>query len=80
VGPGFPSGFLQRTELSCQCIKLVGKRRVFTGQHELALANHMHQFNAGRDRAGRLERLEPEDQPRDALNRTVILLDNVVEI
>jgi len=80
VVPGLASGFLHRTKLSCQCVKLVGKRHTFARQHELAFANHMHQFDAGQNRAGRSERLEAEHRPRDEFDRAVILRDNVVEI
>jgi hypothetical protein len=77
---GFASDLLRQTELSCQCVKLVRKRHALTLQHELAFANHMHQFDAGQDRAGRSKRLETEHRPRDAFDRAVILLDNVVEV
>ena len=40
----------------------------------------MHQINAGQDRASRSKRFEAEHRPRDAFDRAVILLDNVVEI
>jgi hypothetical protein len=46
VVSGFASDFLRQTELSRQCVKLVGKRHAFTIQHGLAFANHMHQFDA----------------------------------
>ena len=68
VGPGFAIGFLRQAELSCQRVKLVGKRPVFTLQHELAFANHMHQFDAGQDRARRSKRFEAEHWPRDAFD------------
>jgi hypothetical protein len=45
------SSHLRQTELSCRCVKLVGKRHAFALQYELAFANHMHQFDAGQDRA-----------------------------
>jgi hypothetical protein len=77
---GFARGFLRQAELSCQRVKLVGKRRFFTLQHELAFANHMYQFDAGQDRARRSKRFETRHRPRDAFDRAVILLDNVVEI
>ncbi len=80
VVPDFASDFLGQTELSCQSVKLVGKRHAFTLQRELALSNHMHQFNAGQDRARCSKRFETEYRPRDAFDRTVILLANVVEI
>ena len=36
------------TDLSCQCIKLVGKRQLdATLHHELTFTDHMHQFDAG---------------------------------
>jgi hypothetical protein len=79
VVPDFASDFLRQTELPCQCVKLVGQRHAFTLQHELAFANHMHQFDAGQDRARRSKRFETEHRPRDAFDRAVILLDNVVE-
>ena len=38
------------TVLPCQRIKLYGKRYIISAfQHELALSNHVHQFNAGQD-------------------------------
>jgi hypothetical protein len=80
VVPDFASDFLRQTELPCQCVKLVGQRHAFTLQHELAFANHMHQFDAGQDRARRSKRFETEHRPRDTFDRAVILLDNVVEI
>jgi hypothetical protein len=66
--------------LSCYCVKLVGKRHAFALQHELAFANHVHQFNAGRDRARRSKRFEAEHRPCEAFDRAVILFDNVVEV
>jgi len=36
------------TDLSCQRVKLVGKRYAIAARHvELALANHVHEFDAG---------------------------------
>ena len=40
----------------------------------------MHQFDAGHDRARRSKRFETGHGPRDAFDRAVILLDNVVEV
>ena len=38
------------TDLSCQCIKLLGKRQLdATFQQELTFANHKHQFDSGQD-------------------------------
>jgi hypothetical protein len=49
-----PSGsFSSGTDFSCQCIKLVGKRQLAAAlQHELAFANHVHEFDAGQDISG----------------------------
>lgn len=77
VAPTYP---LLLTELFCQCVKLVGKRHAFTLQHELAFTNHMHQFDAGQDRVRCAKRFETEHRPRDAFDRAVILLDNVVKV
>jgi putative transposase len=43
VVPGFASGFLHRTELSCQCVKLVGKRQSGANQAALKLMNKERQ-------------------------------------
>ena len=38
------------TDLSCQSIKLLGKRQLGAALHrELTFSNHVHQFNAGQD-------------------------------
>ena len=48
LGPGMDADFLNWADLSCQRIKLVGKRpRVDSRNHELSFANHVHEFNAG---------------------------------
>jgi hypothetical protein len=80
VVPGFAGDFLRQAELSCQCVKLFGKRDAFTLQLKLAFANQMHQFDAGQNRARRSKRFETEHRPRDTFDRAVILLDNVVEM
>ena len=42
------ASFSDGTDLSCQRIKLVGKRpRVDSRNHELSFENHVHGFNAG---------------------------------
>jgi len=42
---GTSASFSNRTDFSCQCIKLVGKRpRVAALHHELSFANHVHQL------------------------------------
>jgi len=49
------------TDLSCQRIKLVGGRhRVGTIDCELALADHVHEFDAGDHANGAAERFEVE--------------------
>jgi hypothetical protein len=80
VVPGLPSDALHQTESSRQCVKLVSERHAFTLQHKLAFANHMHQFDAGKDRARGSTRFETEHRPRNTFDRTAILLDNAVEI
>ena len=80
VVPGFASDFLHQMELSCQCVKLDGERHTFAFQLELAFANHLHQFNAGRDRMRRSKRLDTEQWPGATFDRAVILFDNVVEV
>jgi len=42
-----------KTDLYCQCIKLVSKRQFDAAlQQELNFANHMHQFDAGANNEG----------------------------
>jgi hypothetical protein len=67
--------------LSCQRVKLVGKRHPgATLHHELAFANHMHQLNARNDGLGRSKRFETRHRPADSFDRAMILLDDIVEI
>ena len=49
------------TDLSCQSIKLVGKRPLAcTGDRELSLANHVHEFDAGQHVSSRTKGFEVE--------------------
>ena len=49
-GVGTDASSSNVTDLSCQCIKLVGKRQLDAAfQHELTFADHVHQFDAGLD-------------------------------
>ena len=69
------------TDLSCQRIKLVGKRHAVAAfHHELAFANHVHEFDAGQDCLRRAKRLEAEHRPGDAFDGTMILLHDIVEV
>jgi hypothetical protein len=69
------------TDLSCQSIRLVGKRHAIAARHvELAFPNHVYEFNSGQDGSGRSKRLEAEHRPGDAFDRMIILLLNIVEI
>ena len=53
-GVGTDASSLNGTDLSCQRIKLVGKRQLDAAlQHELTFADHVHQFDAGQDIFGR---------------------------
>jgi len=50
VSGGSEAGSSDWTDLSCQSIKLVGKRHLGAAlHHELTFSNHVHQFNAGQD-------------------------------
>jgi len=70
-----------RTEFSCQCKKLFGAWHCINAvDRKLALADHVHQLDAGEYRAGRPERFEVEHRPGHPLDGAVILLDNVVEV
>ena len=69
------------TDLSCERIKLLGKRHAIAAHHvELAFANHVHKFDSGQDGLRRSERFKPELWPGNAFNGTMILLDDIVEI
>ena len=46
----------------------------------MALANHMHGFNARDDNSGTAIGLETEHRSRDAFDGPVVLLNNTVEI
>lgn len=61
-----------RTDLSCQRIELVGERRgAYAIDHELPLADHVHELDAGEHVAGGAEGLEVEHRPRHTLDRGV---------
>jgi hypothetical protein len=47
---------------------------------QLPLANHVHEFNAGKDDARTAESLESHHRSDDAFDSAVILLDDVVQI
>ena len=53
LGAGTDANSSNWTDLSCQRVKLVGKRQFAAAlQHELALADHVHEFDAGQDISG----------------------------
>ena len=67
--------------MSRQCIKLVGERHgCGTFDCALAFADHVHEFDAGQDVSGRLERFEAEHRSGHAFDGAMVLLDDVVEI
>jgi len=60
---------------------LFGKRHcIATFEIELAFADHMHQFNAGQDIPGGLKRFKCRRRFGDALDCTMVLLDDIVEV
>src|SRR5450830_2196100 len=70
-----------RTDLSRQGIKLLGKRPGSSPiEHEPALADHVHELNAGEHGAGGAERLEVEHRPGYPLDGAEVLFDDVVEV
>jgi hypothetical protein len=67
--------------LSRQRVKLVGKRYAIAARHvELAVANHVHEFDASQNHARRSKRLETEHWLGDAFDGTMNLLHDIVEI
>jgi hypothetical protein len=67
--------------LSCQGIKLVGKRHPgIPFHHHLTFANHVHQLDANQDIFGRLERRESEHRFSDTFDGPMILLNDVTEV
>ena len=72
---------LRRADLSCQHIKLVGKRHAIAARHvEPAFANHVHKLDAGQNRLRRAKRFEAEHRLGDAFDGTMILLHDIVEL
>jgi hypothetical protein len=56
-----------------------GKRANVVASH-LPLADHVHDLDTTKDDASATERLESEHRLGDALDRPVVLLNDVVEI
>jgi hypothetical protein len=56
-----------------------GKRANVVASY-LLLADHVHDPNTTKDDAGATERLESEHPSDDALDRPVVLLNDVIEI
>ena len=70
-----------RTDLARQRIKLVGERhRIGSVDCELALADHVHEFDAGEHAVGGAERFEVEHRPSHPLDGAMVLFDDVVEV
>ena len=46
----------------------------------LPFGDHMHQFDPGQQDSGTAKSLEPQHGPRSALDRPMVLLDQIVEI
>src|SRR5471030_1001861 len=69
------------TDLSCQRIKLVGKRHgIGAIDRELALPDHVHELDAGEHAAGAAERFEAEHWPGHPFDGTMVLHNDVVEV
>lgn len=70
-----------RTDLAHQHIKLVGARhRIGSVDCELALADHVHELEAGKHVVGGAERFEVEHRPGHPLDGAMVLFDDVVEV
>lgn len=69
------------TDHSCDRGKLVGERNCIGAVDcELALADHVNQFNAGQYGAGRPEQFEVEHGLGHPLDGAMVLLDDVVQV
>lgn len=51
-----------------------------TIDRELALADHVHELDASEHISGSSKRLEAQHRPGDALDRTMVLFDDVIKI
>jgi hypothetical protein len=70
-----------RTDLARQGIKLVGERhRIGNVDCKLALADHVHELDAGEHAVGGTERFEVEHRPSHPLNGAMVLFDDIVEV
>ena len=56
------------------------RRTQFASQQQLALPDHVHQFNAGESHGRGPEGFEPQHRSCLSLDGSVILLDDVVEV
>ncbi len=67
--------------LGGQRIELFGRREVFFPliSHQLALLEHMHEFDARQRALCGLENFEPQHRTRDPLYRSMVLLHHIVE-
>jgi hypothetical protein len=70
-----------RADYSCQRKKLVGERHGINAvDHELALADHVHQLNADEYSPSGPARFEVEYPPSHPLDGAIILLDEVLKL
>jgi hypothetical protein len=70
-----------RADYSCQRKKLVGERHGINAvNHELALADHVHQLNADEYCPSGPARFEVAYRPDHPLDGAIILLDEVLEL
>jgi hypothetical protein len=70
-----------RTDLARQRIKLLGERHRFGSvDGKLALADHVHEFDACEHAVGGAERFEVEHRPGHPLDGAMVLFYDVVEV
>jgi hypothetical protein len=56
------------------------RRTHFARRQQLALPDHVHEFEAGQRHGGGPEGLEPQHRPHQPLDGSMILFDDVVEV
>ncbi len=73
--------FSKWTDLSCQRIKsFCDRHHIAAIDPKSALANHVHELDAGKHAGSRTERFEVEHWLGHPLDGTVVLFDDVVEV
>ena len=69
------------TDLSCQRIKSVGERhRLAAIDHELVLANHVHELNARENVRSRAKGFKAEHWSGHPFDGAMVLFNDVVEV